>query len=52
MNIKLLLKKIENNSSVTVRTVRIVLLILIIVGLIFLFNQDLWLPGLVDFILK
>jgi hypothetical protein len=52
MNIKLFLKKIENNSSNAVKISRIVLLILIIIGLLLLFNQDLWLPGLVNFILK
>lgn len=45
-------KKWEDNSSTTIRIVRIVLLILIIIGVILLMTQDSWVPKLVEYILK
>lgn len=44
-------KKYEDNSSPTIRMVRIVLLILIIVGVGLLLTKDMWVPKLVDYIL-
>jgi hypothetical protein len=48
---KTFLEKIEDNSSVFIRTFRIFLLILIIIGIILIFTQKIWVPKLVDYIL-
>jgi len=45
-------KKWEDNSSTTIRVVRIVLLILIVIGITLLMTQDSWVPKLVDIILR
>lgn len=45
-------KQIENNNSPFIRTVRIVLLILIIVGIVLIFTRDTWVPTLVNYILR
>lgn len=44
-------KKWEDNASLTVRAVRVTLLILIVIGLALLATQDKWVPVLVDMIL-
>ena len=45
-------KQIENNSSKTIRIIRIILLILIIIGIGLLLTQKIWVPKLVDKILS
>ena len=45
-------KRIENNSSLTVRTVRIVLLILIIIGVGLILTRNIWVPNLVSYLLS
>lgn len=44
-------RKYEDNSSQTIRLVRIMLLVLIIVGVGLLLTQDSWVPKVVDFLL-
>lgn len=44
-------KKYEDNSSPTIRMVRIVLLILIIIGVGLLLTQDMWVPRVVNLLL-
>lgn len=44
-------KKLEDNSSLFVRGLRIFLLVLIIIGVALIFTQNLWVPKLVDYIL-
>lgn len=44
-------QKMENNASPLIRTVRIVLLVLIIVGIGLILTKDTWVPKLVDYIL-
>lgn len=44
-------KKYEDNSSMTIRVVRIVLLLLIVVGASLLFTQGMWVPKVVDLLL-
>jgi len=43
--------KWEDNASATVKAVRIILLVLIVVGLSLIFTKNLWIPKLVDYIL-
>jgi len=45
-------KKIESNSISYVKFLRIFLLILIIIGIILIFNQKFWVPKLVDYIIS
>jgi heat shock protein HslJ len=45
-------EKIEDGSSLFVRTTRIFLLILIIIGIALLLTQKVWVPKLVDYILS
>jgi len=44
-------KQLENNESPIIRTVRIVLLVLIVVGIGLLVTQDRWVPVVVSFLL-
>jgi len=44
-------KKWEDNASTTIRVVRIVLLVLIVIGVGLLVTQDKWVPVLVEWIL-
>lgn len=46
------LEKIENNSNMFIRILRIILLILIVIGVVLIFTQKLWVPKLVDYILS
>jgi uncharacterized membrane protein YbaN (DUF454 family) len=42
----------ENNSSPTIKKIRIILLILIIIGIGFIVTNNIWVPKLVDYILN
>ncbi len=44
-------KNIEDNSSPTIRVIRIVLLIMIIIGLTLIFSRDWWLPSVINYLL-
>lgn len=44
-------KQWEDNASLTIRVVRIVLLVLIVIGIGLLLTQDAWVPVLVNAIL-
>jgi hypothetical protein len=44
-------KKWEDNASPTIRVVRIVLLVLIVIGVGLLLTQDMWVPKLVEILL-
>ena len=50
-NMTFLWKNIEDNTSPTIRAVRIILLVMIIVGLALIFTRDWWLPSVVNYLL-
>lgn len=46
------LMQIEDNSSSTIRVIRVILLVLIVAGITLLLTQKSWLPPLVNYLLK
>jgi len=44
-------KNLEDNSNLFIRSLRIFLLVLIIIGIALIFTQNFWVPKLVDYIL-